>query len=54
MEKQRDAHLSAIRGILTADQQKQFDANVAELKQHQGAWGRERGARPDSAHKPQR
>lgn len=52
MEAQRDARLAAIRAILTADQQKQFDANVAEMKQHQGDWGRGRGMRPDSAHKP--
>ena len=52
MEKQRDAHLAALRALLTADQQKQFDANVAEMKQHRGEWGR--GMRPDSAHKPRR
>lgn len=54
MEKERDAHLATLRAVLTADQQKQFDANVAEMKQHQGQWGRDRGAHADSAHKPQR
>jgi len=54
METQRDAHLAALRALLTADQQKQFDANVAEMKEHQGEWGRGRGMRPDSAQKPRR
>ena len=54
MEVQRDAHLATVRAVLTADQQKQFDANVAEMKQHQGEWGRGHGMRPDSTHKPQR
>ena len=52
MEAQRDAHLASVRAVLTAAQQKQFDANVAEMKQHQGEWGRGHGMRPDSTHKP--
>ena len=54
METQQQAHLATIRMILTPEQQKQFDANVAEMKQHQGEWGGGHGMRPDSAHKPQR
>jgi Spy/CpxP family protein refolding chaperone len=53
MEAQRDAHLAAVRALLTPEQQKQFDANVAEMKQHQGERGRGRGMRPDGARKPQ-
>ena len=34
MEQQRERQFAAIRSILTPDQQKQFDANVAEWKQH--------------------
>ena len=34
MEEQRERQFAAIRAILTPDQQKQFDANVAEWKQH--------------------
>jgi len=52
METQRDAHLASVRAVLTAAQQKQFDANVAEMKQHQGEWGRGHGMRPDSTRKP--
>jgi periplasmic protein CpxP/Spy len=40
MEEQRERQFAAIRAILTPEQQKQFDANVAEWKQrvaqHQG------------------
>ena len=35
MEQERDRDLAAIRGVLTAEQQKQFDANVAEAKKRQ-------------------
>ncbi len=52
MEAQHEAHLATVRAILTPEQQKQFDANVAEMKQHQGEWGRGHGMRPDSAKKP--
>ena len=54
MEAQHQAHLAAVRAILAPDQQKQFDANVAEMKQHQGERGRGHGMRPDSAQKPKR
>ena len=43
MEQQFAAHTTAIRGLLTPDQQKQFDANVAEMKAHRGEFGRGRG-----------
>jgi Spy/CpxP family protein refolding chaperone len=33
-EQQREREVAAIRSILTPEQQKQFDANVAEWKQH--------------------
>ena len=59
MEGRRDAQIATLRGILTADQQKQLDANVAEMKQRQeqggerggfgGAGGRGRGMRPPQA-----
>lgn len=52
MEAHRDAQFAAIRAILTADQQKQFDANVAEMKKHQGEMGH--GMGPDSGHKAPR
>lgn len=53
MEAHRAAQFAAIRSILTADQQKQFDANVAEMKKHQGnEMGH--GMRPDSGHKAPR
>lgn len=44
MEQQRERQFAAIRSILTPEQQKQFDANVAEWKQHaaqRGEWRRE-------------
>lgn len=49
MEAHREAQFAAIRAILTPDQQKQFDANVAAMKKNQGDWGH--GMRPDSGHK---
>ena len=54
MEAQHDAHLATVRAVLTPAQQKQFDANVAEMKKHQGEMGRGHGMWPDSAHKPRR
>src|SRR5262249_2585780 len=36
MEARRDEQFKAIRGLLNPDQAKQFDANVAEMKQHEG------------------
>jgi hypothetical protein len=50
MDAQRDKQAAAIRAILTADQQVQFDKNVAEMKEHEaqfpGGRGRGRGQRP--------
>jgi len=43
MDQQFSAHSDAVRAILTPDQQKQFDANVAEMKSHRGEFGRGRG-----------
>ena len=43
MDQQFAAHSAAVRAILTPDQQKQFDANVAEMKSHRGEFGRGRG-----------
>ena len=40
MEAHLTAHTAAIRAILTADQQKQLDANAAELKSHPMQFGR--------------
>lgn len=36
MEQARERHVASIRSILTPDQRKQFDANVAQWKQHAG------------------
>jgi Spy/CpxP family protein refolding chaperone len=41
MSARRDDQVATIRGLLTADQQTQFDANVAEMKKHEGERGRE-------------
>jgi Spy/CpxP family protein refolding chaperone len=46
METRRDAEVKALRDVLTADQRKQFDANVAEMKQRQAQRG-DRGDRGD-------
>lgn len=43
-ESLRQQEMSEIRGVLTADQQKTFDANLEQLKAHQGKHG-QRGAR---------
>jgi Spy/CpxP family protein refolding chaperone len=43
MDQRFAAHSSAVREILTPDQQKQFDANVAEMKSHRGEFGRGQG-----------
>jgi Spy/CpxP family protein refolding chaperone len=43
MDQQFAAHSAAVRAILTPQQQKQFDANVAEMKSHRGEFGRGRG-----------
>lgn len=52
MEAHRDAQFAAMRAILTPDQQKQFDANVAEMKKNMGDW--DHGMHPDSGHKAPR
>jgi Spy/CpxP family protein refolding chaperone len=39
MAARREEQIGSIRNILTDDQRQQFDANVAELKSHQGARG---------------
>ena len=44
MEKERAAHIAAVRAILTVEQQAQFDRNVAELQARMAERG-ERGAR---------
>ena len=46
METRRDAQITAIRGILTADQLPQFDANVAELKKRAAEGRGRRGGPP--------
>jgi protein CpxP len=45
MEKQRETHIAALRTVLTAEQQKQLDANIATMKER-GEGGRHHGARP--------
>jgi Spy/CpxP family protein refolding chaperone len=45
MDQRFAVHTAAIRGILTADQQKQLDANVAEMKSHRPEFNRGRGRR---------
>ena len=49
MEARRDSQITAIRGILTADQLPQFDANVAEMKKR-AAEGRGRRGGPPGRH----
>ena len=47
MEKQRERQVASLRTILTADQQKQLDANVAEWRDRAAKGGRgEHGGRP--------
>ena len=46
MEVRRDAQITAIRGILTADQLPQFDANVAEMKKRATEGRGRRGGPP--------
>ena len=51
MDAQRDKQAAAIRAILTADQQAQFDKNLAEMKEREAQFpgGRGRGPRPPGA-----
>ena len=46
MEARRETQITAIRGILTADQLPQFDANVAELKKRAAEGRGRRGGPP--------
>ncbi|HEV8233323.1 MAG TPA: Spy/CpxP family protein refolding chaperone [Gemmatimonadaceae bacterium] len=50
MEQARERQVAAMRSILTPDQLKQFDANVAEMKQHAG----ERRAGREGGHEGRR
>jgi Spy/CpxP family protein refolding chaperone len=43
MEARRDEQVASLRGILTSDQQTQFDNNVAAMKQHAAGRGGGRG-----------
>lgn len=43
MDARRDQQVTSLRGILTADQTAQFDANVAEMKKMEGQRGQGRG-----------
>jgi hypothetical protein len=47
MDARRDRDVAQIRSLLTADQRKQFDANVAEMKQHAPRPGDDFGSRRD-------
>ena len=50
MDARRRRDVAELRGILTADQQRQFDANVAEMEQRTRTRGqRPDGTRPDGA-----
>ena len=42
MQQRRDQHIAALRAVLNADQQVQFDKNVAEMKAHAPERGRDR------------
>ena len=46
MRAQRQVHLNEYRGLLTAEQQKVFDQNVAETRQRMGGMGPGAGAPP--------
>lgn len=50
MDARRDQHASQIRSILTAEQQKQFDANLAEAKKREAERGPGRGFGPRGDH----
>ncbi len=47
MRKAREQELQEIRGVLTPDQQKQFDANVAQLKARMQQWQQHRRDRQE-------
>ena len=42
MQQRREQHITALRAVLNADQQAQFDKNVAEMKAHAPERGRDR------------
>ncbi len=42
MQQRRDQHIAALRAVLNADQQVQFDKNVAEMKAHAPERGHDR------------
>ena len=46
MEQQRERHIAALRTVLTAEQQKQLDANIATMKERGAQGGHRHGARP--------
>jgi Spy/CpxP family protein refolding chaperone len=50
MEQARERQVAALRSVLTPDQQKQFDANVAEWKQHAGQRREGRAGGRDGRH----
>ena len=45
MQSLRERQMAEVRGVLTAEQQKQFDANLADMKARREAHQKERGAR---------
>lgn len=45
MEQSREREFASMRAILTPEQQKQFDANVSEWKQHMAQRGEHRGGK---------
>ena len=45
MQALRQRQMTEVRGVLTAEQQKQFDANVADMKARRDAHQKEHGAR---------
>jgi protein CpxP len=49
MEQSREREFASMRSILTPDQQKQFDANVADWKQHMAQRGEHRGGKQGHA-----
>lgn len=53
MEQVRAGHLASLRGVLTAEQQTQFDANVAKMEQRRQERGSAEGRRPRGGKRPQ-
>ena len=46
MERQREQHIATLRTVLTAEQQKQLDANIAAMKERGDQGGHRHGDRP--------